>query len=220
MNKQVKKEQKKEKFGTVKNWAKKHKKGLVSVGVGGTAAVILGIIMKKNGGSIFFEKILVDGKNLNEFSKEGLIGECEECGTEFDLENTREEFEIENSQFSYDNFRRILCKDCAGEVFEQDKEGEYFEECERCGCKFDPIQASREFPSVINNVTDQRYWDTCHDDILCLDCAIEKEEEYYEEDCEDLSDYDAAEIWASNGKDEDYMFGYTEEELENALNKW
>lgn len=43
------------------------------------------------------------------------------------------------------------------------------------------------------------------------------------EDCDDddgsetLSVWDAADIWASNGKDEDYMFGYTEEELENAL---
>lgn len=38
-----------------------------------------------------------------------------------------------------------------------------------------------------------------------------------EEDDEFLSVYDAALIWASNGKDEDYMFGYSEEELENAL---
>ena len=29
--------------------------------------------------------------------------------------------------------------------------------------------------------------------------------------------WDAAEIWASNGKDEDYMFGYSEDELEDAL---
>ncbi len=29
---------------------------------------------------------------------------------------------------------------------------------------------------------------------------------------------DAAEIWASNGKDEDYTFGYSEDELEEALN--
>lgn len=29
--------------------------------------------------------------------------------------------------------------------------------------------------------------------------------------------YEAASIWASNGKDEDYTFGYTEEELEDAL---
>lgn len=34
---------------------------------------------------------------------------------------------------------------------------------------------------------------------------------------ENLSVYDAALIWASHGKDEDYMFGYTEEELEDAL---
>ena len=34
---------------------------------------------------------------------------------------------------------------------------------------------------------------------------------------ERLSVWDAADIWASNGKDEDYKFGYTEEELENAL---
>jgi len=38
-----------------------------------------------------------------------------------------------------------------------------------------------------------------------------------EEDDERLSVYDAALIWASNGKDEDYMFGYSEEELEDAL---
>ena len=38
------------------------------------------------------------------------------------------------------------------------------------------------------------------------------------EDFEDpISVYEAAEIWASHGKDEDYMFGYTEEELEDAL---
>ena len=34
---------------------------------------------------------------------------------------------------------------------------------------------------------------------------------------ERISAYDAAHIWLSHGKDEDYMFGYTEEELEEAL---
>ena len=42
-----------------------------------------------------------------------------------------------------------------------------------------------------------------------------------DDDCDDdserLSIYDAADIWLSHGKDEDYMFGYTEEELEDAL---
>ena len=38
-----------------------------------------------------------------------------------------------------------------------------------------------------------------------------------EDDDERLSVDDAALIWMSNGKDEDYTFGYTEEELEDAL---
>ena len=42
------------------------------------------------------------------------------------------------------------------------------------------------------------------------------EEEDYEDE-ESISVWDAADIWLSNGKDEDYMFGYTEEELENAI---
>ena len=42
---------------------------------------------------------------------------------------------------------------------------------------------------------------------------IEENDEFEEP----LSIYEAAEIWASHGKDEDYMFGYTEEELEDAL---
>ncbi|UKI15590.1 MAG: hypothetical protein L6V87_07470 [Ruminococcus sp.] len=50
---------------------------------------------------------------------------------------------------------------------------------------------------------------------------IKREAEYDDydddEDDESLDVYDAALIWMSNGKDEDYTFGYTEEELEEAL---
>lgn len=38
-----------------------------------------------------------------------------------------------------------------------------------------------------------------------------------DDDDESLSADDAALIWASNGKDEDYMFGYSESELEEAF---
>ncbi|OUQ12850.1 hypothetical protein B5E84_18415 [Lachnoclostridium sp. An14] len=41
--------------------------------------------------------------------------------------------------------------------------------------------------------------------------------DYDDDEGERLSVWDAAAIWASHGKDEDYMFGYTEDELENAL---
>lgn len=37
-----------------------------------------------------------------------------------------------------------------------------------------------------------------------------------DDDEERLSVWDAAAIWRSHGRDEDYMFGYSEEELENA----
>lgn len=37
-----------------------------------------------------------------------------------------------------------------------------------------------------------------------------------DDDGEGLSVFDAADIWRSHGEDEDYMFGYTREELEEA----
>jgi len=36
------------------------------------------------------------------------------------------------------------------------------------------------------------------------------------DDSEALSASDAADIWRSNGMDEDYMFGYSDDELRNA----
>lgn len=62
-----------------------------------------------------------------------------------------------------------------------------------------------------------------YSEFWCDDCDIGEdhpngwEEDY--DDSEALSVWDAADIWASNGYDEDYMFGYTQEELENALNR-
>ena len=49
----------------------------------------------------------------------------------------------------------------------------------------------------------------------CDYCSSEYDDA--EEDDESLDVYDAALIWASNGKDEDYTFGYSEDELEGAL---
>lgn len=56
----------------------------------------------------------------------------------------------------------------------------------------------------------------------CENCHDGLDEDKLDDDDEDdygesLNVYDAADIWISNGKDEDYMFGYTEEELEDAL---
>lgn len=56
-------------------------------------------------------------------------------------------------------------------------------------------------------------FDTYEDAWVCPECG----EIVDEEENQGLSVYEAAEIWASHGKDEDYMFGYSEEELERAL---
>ena len=49
--------------------------------------------------------------------------------------------------------------------------------------------------------------------------TMDDDEDEYDE-CDTLGVDDAADIWASNGKDEDYTFGYSEEELEDALNRY
>lgn len=56
----------------------------------------------------------------------------------------------------------------------------------------------------------------CHTIYEIVGAGYDYEDED-EDDGERLSVYDAALIWASHGKDEDYMFGYTEDELEDAL---
>lgn len=56
-------------------------------------------------------------------------------------------------------------------------------------------------------------------DYKCSVCGFTYHDWEYDDDGSDeaLSIYDAALIWKSHGKDEDYMFGYSEYELENAL---
>ena len=55
-----------------------------------------------------------------------------------------------------------------------------------------------------------------YSETYCTNCNFGLEDDD-DETAESLSVYEAAEIWASYGKDEDYMFGYTEKELEDAL---
>lgn len=52
---------------------------------------------------------------------------------------------------------------------------------------------------------------------VCGETYHDNEFDDDDNDDESLSVYDLALIWASHGKDEDYTFGYSEEELEAAL---
>lgn len=54
--------------------------------------------------------------------------------------------------------------------------------------------------------------------MYCENCRYGLEDDDdVDDDGESLSVYDAALIWQSNGMDEDYMFGYSEDELRDAL---
>ncbi|HFU4368857.1 TPA: hypothetical protein ACGO9H_000868 [Streptococcus suis] len=57
------------------------------------------------------------------------------------------------------------------------------------------------------------YWDG--ETYICNYCSDENENNEYDE--ESLSVFEAADIWFSNGKDEEYMFGFSEDELEEGL---
>lgn len=71
--------------------------------------------------------------------------------------------------------------------------------CPRCGT-----------PLTKRFVFSEMYCENCH-------YGLDNDDDEEDDDSEALSVYDAADIWWSNGMDEDYMFGYTEEELRKAL---
>lgn len=89
--------------------------------------------------------------------------------------------------------------------------------CDRCGAG---LNAQTGFD-------DHRYTWKCeecgHKNSISSDNVYDSHDDYHgtvdeseDEDGETLSVWDAANIWLSNGKDEDYMFGYSREELQRA----
>lgn len=157
------------------------------------------------------------------------MAKCENCGNRFNVDEAEENFLSEyGTSLTYGNhFNECLCFECANEAWE---DREYYEVCEKCGTRFLVVDADSQFE---NESGDYGLVDTARDDIseliLCANCALdiarEQYEEYQKENPEYFDDdnyhgisvYEAADIWLSNGKDEDYMYGYSEEELEDAL---
>ncbi len=162
------------------------------------------------------------------------MAECSCCGKEYDVDEAEEEFESEYgmSLNSGNHFDGSFCFECAKDAFE---DNEYYDFCESCGTRFHVGDANLQFANECGEyglVDGSR--SEISDLILCADCALDAARENYEEfkkehpecfndddeddgDHEGISVYEAALIWASHGKDEDYMFGYTEDELEDAL---
>ena len=133
---------------------------------------------------------------------------CEICGCEFDRETAEYEFHegINPSfQVDYAQFGRCLCGECAISEYEN---GNYFETCESCGKRFFPEDEAEDFESQVSHrITDA---DMYEHGIYCADCAAAALLAELDEECDDdqndedepISVYDAALIWASNGKDE------------------
>ena len=72
--------------------------------------------------------------------------------------------------------------------------------------------------SAVKNSSNKSYSSDNENDQSDYDYDTSDEYEDEDEDYEPrLSVSDAADIWMSNGQDEDYMFGYSEEELRDAL---
>ena len=144
---------------------------------------------------------------------------CENCGKEFDEEDAREEFEYETGK-CFEYLTKTLCAECAIESIEAKEDGVYLEVCNNCGTRFDPFVAETDMQQKTGDIGAEI--DMFGN--LCLDCFMDKYRELYDESEDDyiqggerLGVYEAALIWISHGKDEDYMFGYSEEELEAAL---
>lgn len=145
---------------------------------------------------------------------------CEYCGNEFDEQDARDEFEME-TQKNYYYLTKCLCAECAIQAIDNMDDGVYYEVCENCGTQFDPFSDELELQ---RHTGDDGAELGMFDRYLCLDCALNEYMDFIVEEDEDddnqeesISVYDAALIWASNGKDEDYSFGYSEDELESAL---
>lgn len=156
------------------------------------------------------------------------MARCEWCGKEFDIDEAREIFDDECGRiWSYDNFGKCLCGECAVEAIQDEADGVYFETCECCGKNFDYGEECRIFYDNAN--ASFGLADCWSNRILCASCAIDEIDEENamygdnsdgdDDDNEGIDVYTAADIWLSHGKDEDYMFGYSEDELEEALNE-
>ncbi len=99
---------------------------------------------------------------------------CERCGKEFNIDEATEEFEDETLKI-YDNLLHKLCGKCAIDAINAGEDGIYYEICERCGKKYDPITVDGAFElrysdengtyATISDMTDL---------LLCLDCAIDE----------------------------------------------
>ena len=104
---------------------------------------------------------------------------CEYCGKEFDVEFERDMFEIDTRCLSYDNLKKCLCSSCAqNAIFEDNIDGIYFEECEKCGTVFDLVEDMYQLSEYCEGYLTDTWQEAGQ--ILCFHCASEFEDDQYE----------------------------------------
>ena len=155
--------------------------------------------------------------------------QCGKCGQDydpFDIDNEyRFEDAVDRPGISYNDYSFTLCVNCAIEAALNKEHGYVTRTCPKCYNDYDFFEESEKLPDVLQ--ADDA--DLADYDGLCANCILEKFEEdeklyggdtYNDDDETDngerISLEEAAEIWRCHGKDEDYTFGYSEDELENA----
>ena len=154
---------------------------------------------------------------------------CDCCGKRFNVAKAEDDFEGAYGMFLSDSMlfdNKCLCYECATEAMESH---DYYENCEKCGRRFHVCDDDEQFENECGDYglvnTPRSYMSNL---IICADCALQiaseryeeyqrEHPEYFEDDDNGIDVYEAAMIWASSGKDEDNMFGYSREELEDAL---
>lgn len=99
------------------------------------------------------------------------MSKCEWCGNDFDPREAEEQFCSEYENLSYSQIRKCLCGDCAIQVIEDEVDGVYFENCEKCGCTFDLIEDQDRFTDMTDGGDLQDYWSN---GIICCDCALDR----------------------------------------------
>lgn len=103
---------------------------------------------------------------------------CINCGKEYDYEFEEDIFTCENGILSYDNFDKDYCAECALEAAENPDYGDYHEECEECGNRFDLADEISIYMNNTRVIDDslENLWSQAGK-IMCASCALEFENE-------------------------------------------
>lgn len=154
---------------------------------------------------------------------------CEICKRPFSFQDTLELFESETG-FAYSKFCGNFCLDCALRSFDEllHSSGAEFT-CTGCNRVCALSDEYRRFEEASGNSNcNYRAIRAFREQNLCWDCALklnsssawQEQEQENGAKHEGMPIADAARIWLQTGKNEGYTYGYSEEELLEALDEF